>query len=235
VDVRGELVKLASPNAALLSARGTSAPEEISYESAGRAIQGWVVKPLGYERGRRYPLILDVQDAPRRMCGAEFNLRAQIFAGQGFVVLCANTRGTPGFGEEFGSLLRTRNPGDDFDDLVRGADQLVAQGLADTKKVHIIGGVSAAWAIGQTERFRSAVAIDPVLFGADPQRSPMLYTENFRTPTLVIETGTGPGATEFYAALESRRVDSALVSLPRAHLPSHCVLQLEAILRWLAR
>jgi dipeptidyl aminopeptidase/acylaminoacyl peptidase len=42
------------------------------------------------------------------MCGGEFRLRAQIFAARGFVVLCANPRGTPGYGEEFGNLIRSR-------------------------------------------------------------------------------------------------------------------------------
>jgi dipeptidyl aminopeptidase/acylaminoacyl peptidase len=231
VDVRGEPAKLASPNGALLAARETHTPEEIQWTSAGHAIQGWVVKPPG----RGSPLILDVQDSPRRMCGAEFNLRAQIFAARGSAVLCANTRGTPGFGEEFASVLRTRNPGDDFDDLMRGADYLAEQGLADPAKVHIMGGVLAAWAIGQTNRFRSAVAIDPVLFGGDPQRSPMFYADNFRTPALVIDTGMGPGASELYTALKSRRVDSAFVSFPAPRRPSHDVLQLETILNWLAR
>jgi acylaminoacyl-peptidase len=165
------------------------------------------------------------------MCGAEFNLRSQIFAARGFAVLCANPRGTPGFGEEFASLLRSRNPGDDFDDLMRGADYLINQGIADAGRIHIIGGVTAAWAIGQTERFRSAVAIDPVLFGADPQRSPMFHADSFRTPTLVIDTGAGPGAAELHAALQARRIESPLVSLP-SRSPA---LQLETILSWLAR
>jgi dipeptidyl aminopeptidase/acylaminoacyl peptidase len=227
VDVRGEPMKLISPNAPLLAARETHPPEEIHWTSAGHDIQGWLVRPPG----QRLPLILDVHDAPRSMCGAEFNLRAQIFAARGFAVLCANTRGTPGFGEEFASLLRSRNPGDDFDDLMRGADSLVSQGIADPARVHLIGGITAAWAIGQTERFRSAVAIDPVLFAADPQRSPMFYIDRFRTPTLIIDTGAGPGASELYGALQSRRIDSALISLPRRS-PE---LQLQAILSWLAR
>jgi dipeptidyl aminopeptidase/acylaminoacyl peptidase len=227
VDVRGEPVKLAVPNGPLMAARETRDVEEIHWASAGRTIQGWLVRPPG----ERLSLILDVQDGPRRMCGPEFNLRSQIFAARGFAVLCANTRGTPGFGEEFAGLLRSRNPGDDFDDLMRGADYLVSQGIAEPAKIHIIGGITVAWAIGQTERFRSAVAIDPVLFGADPQRSPMFHADSFRTPTLVIDTGAGPGAAELHSALQARRVDSPLVSL----LPRSPTLQVETILSWLMR
>lgn len=221
VDVPGAPALLASPNAPLLAARNTSAPEEIHFPSAGRAIQGWITRPPGFDRARRYPLVLDVRDAPRRMCGLGFDLRAQILAARGFVVLCANPRGTPGFGEEFGNLLRTRDPGDDFDDLMRGADYLIAQGFIDPARMHIIGGPLAAWAIGQTDRFRSAVAVDPpAVNGTDPER--------LHTPTLVIDTGTGKGAYDMYSALRARRIDTELL---RVWGPQ----QLEAILSWLAR
>ncbi|HTS65934.1 MAG TPA: prolyl oligopeptidase family serine peptidase [Candidatus Acidoferrales bacterium] len=229
VDVAGAPSTLASPNADLLAARITSPPEEIRFPSDGRTIQGWIVKPPAFDRARRYPLILDVQDAPRRMCGVEFSLRTQILAARGFVVLCANPRGTPGFGEEFGNLLRARDPGDDFDDLMRAADYLVAKGLADPARIHIIGGLLAAWAIGQTDRFRSAVAVDPVVvYGGGPLRSPINYADNFRTPTLVIDTGVGPGASALYSALQARRIDTELLTLSGAP-------QLESILSWLTR
>ena len=91
------------------------------------------------------------------MYGVDFNLRAQIFAARGFVVLCANPRGTPGYGEVFGNLLRTRDPGDDFDDLMRGVDFVAAKGYIDTSRLAVAGGLVAAWAIGHTDRFRRAV------------------------------------------------------------------------------
>ena len=46
------------------------------------------------------------------MYGPGFDLPAQIFAARGYAVLCANPRGTPGYGEAFGNLLPTGVPGD---------------------------------------------------------------------------------------------------------------------------
>ena len=235
-DVRGAGAILAAPNAGLLAARATSAAEEIEFPSAGRTIQAWIVKPPAFELGRRYPLIVDVQDSPRRMCGIEFSLRTQIFAAHGFVVLCANPRGTPGFGEEFGNLLRTRDPGDDFDDLMAGVDYLARQGFVDPARVHVIGGLLAAWAIGQTDRFRSAVAVDPVVvYGAAPDRSPIFYADQFHTPTLVIDRGAGTGAIDLYSALRARRIETALVHDPGEQTPTRQDAQMQAILDWFQR
>jgi len=92
-----EVAKLAAPNAALLAERQAGAMEEIHYDS----LQAWLVKPPGFDAAGKHPLLLDIQDAPRSMYGAEFQFRAQFFAARGYVVLCANQRGTPGYGEPF--------------------------------------------------------------------------------------------------------------------------------------
>ena len=196
------------------------------------------------------------------MCGSEFRLRAQIFAACGFVVLCANPRGTPGYGEEFGNLIRSRFPGDDFDDLMRGVDHLIAQGYIDPARLSISGGLLAAWAIGHTNRFRAAVVRHAVAdwvtdvahapdgiqraaawMGAMPwddpeqyvQHSPVYFAGNFRTPTLVLAGDIDPGAEELYFALQARKVDSALLRLGEEERPSRVILEWEAVLGWLEK
>jgi acylaminoacyl-peptidase len=236
VDVPGAPVPLVGVDAPLIAARATSMPEEIQFSSAGKSIQGWIVKPPALDSGRRYPLVLDVQDEPRRMCGGEFDLRAQILAARGFVVLCANPRGIPGFGEEFANLLATRNPGDDFDDLMRGADYMAAEPFIDPTRIHILGGMVAAFAVGKTERFRSAVAVDPVVVIPErPQLSPILLAQNFRTPTLVVDTAFTSGARQLYDALQGRHVESAFLAVPQPSAPSRRVLLMDALAAWLSR
>ena len=170
------------------------------------------------------------------MCGPEFRWRAQFFAARGFVVLCANPRGTPGYGEEFGNLIRSRFPGDDFDDLMRGVDHLIAKGFVDPAKLTIKGGLLAAWAIGHTARFHAAIAIRPIAdwatevasapdglyraaawMGAMPwddpdqyvKHSPLYFAGNFKTPTLVISAGRDPGS----------RPASLRPSVPQSRVP----------------
>src|SRR5262249_25950957 len=189
-----------------------------------------------FDAARKYPLVLDVRDSPRRMCGVEFDLRTQVLAARGFVVLCANGRGTPGFGEEFANLLATSNPGDDFDDPIRAAAYLATQTYIDAARIDIMVGMLAAFAIGQTERFRSAIAVDPEVVLLDrPKLSAIVFAENFKTATLVVDTTFGPGARQLYDALQQRKVESALMSIPDAGAPGRRVLFLETILGWLER
>jgi dipeptidyl aminopeptidase/acylaminoacyl peptidase len=247
VDSITQPVTLAAPNERLLAERDLGGVEEMSYASEGRTIQAWLVKPASFDASKKYPLLVDVADDPRRMYGVEFQLRAQMFAARGFVVLCANPRGAPGYGEEFGSLLRTRNPGDDFDDLMRGVDTAVAKGYVDGQRVAIAGGLVAAWAIGHSTRFYRAVARRPivdwtaaperaaealgVMAWEDPElyvkRSPIFAAQNFRTPTLILAGEAEAQSEMLYEALRARGVEAAML---RAADP---VVELETVAAWL--
>ncbi len=260
VDVTSEAVTVASPNQRFLSEREAGAVEEIEFSSDGHTIQAWLVKPPAFDAAKKYPLLLDVQDGPRRMCGVEFRLRAQIIAALGFVVLCANPRGTPGYGEQFGSLLRTRYPGDDFDDLMRGVDFVSGKGFIDPQRLAVSGGLLAAWTIGHTDRFSSAIARRPITnwatnvatapdglrhatlwMGAMPwddpdqyvKHSPIVFAKNFKTPTLILAGDPDPESDELYFALQTQKVESALVRIPSTGRPGEVVLELETVLGWL--
>jgi acylaminoacyl-peptidase len=262
VDVESQPVTLASPNARLLAEREIGAVEEIAYASDGQTIQGWIVKPPRFDPAGKYPLLVDAQDSPRAMCGVEFRLRAQIFAARGFVVLCANPRGTPGYGEQFGRLLKTRYPGNDFDDLMRGVDFLISKECIDARRLAISGSLLTAWAIGHTDRFHAAIARRPISdfavhvttqpdgarralewMGAmpweDPQQyvthSPIYFAGNFKTPTLVLAGESDPGSDSLYFALRAKKVDAALVRLPSSGKPGEQVLEMETVLAWLER
>lgn len=239
-----DAVALARPAQALLAGRQTGTVEAMTYDSGGQTVQSWLVKPPNFDASKKYPLLVDIRDGPRGMYGPQFNLRAQIFAARGYVVLCANPRGTPGYGEAFGNLLPTGVPGDPYDDLMRGVDAALAKGYIDPRRLMVVGSLTAAWAIGHTDRFAAAVVRHPIPawfagIGASPdeflKHSPLFFAQNFRTPTLVLARDTDDGTGELYAALQSRHVDSALVRLPDAPRPSERILELETLLGWLGR
>ncbi len=238
-----EAATLARPSQPLAE-RLIGSVEAMPYESAGRTIQAWLVKPPNFDAARKYPLLVYIREGPRRMCGPEFDLRAQIFAARGYVVLCANPRGTPGYGEAFGNLLSSGVPGDPFDDLMRGVDAALAKGCIDPRRIVLVGSLEAAWAIGHTDRFAAAVVRHPIPgwftgIGNAPEEflkhSPLYFARNFRTPTLVLAPETDAGAAALYSALQARHVDAALVRLPDAPRPSERILELETVLGWLGR
>jgi acylaminoacyl-peptidase len=263
VDVPSEATTIAAVNTAWLASREAGAVEEVGYSSGVYTIQGWVVKPPGFDGSKKYPLILDILDGPGTMYGAEFNLRAQLLASHGFVVLCINPRGSVGYGEQFGNLLPTRFPGDDFDDLMRGVDYLLPKGYIDEKRLMVVGGLTAAWSIGHTDRFRAAVLRRPVVDWATDvatrpdgtrraahwmqaapwenpgryiSRSPLYSAKEFKTPVLVLAgERDDPESQELAFALRARQVETELLRLPDPERPSTQIVELDATLAWFDR
>jgi acylaminoacyl-peptidase len=261
IDLPGGATTIYAPNEHLLAEREIGAMEEMHYQSDGRSIQAWLVMPPGFDAAKRYPLLLDLRDSPRAMYGYEFQLRAQMFAAAGFVVLLANPRGAPGYGEEFGNLLATRNPGDDAADLLRGVDAAVGKGFIDPKRITISGALAAAWILTRSDRFTAAVLRDPIAdrtaeiaLASDPlrrafselgalpwsdpaqywQHSPIYFAGGLKTPTLIVTRAGDVQAREIRLAFEARKVDSALIDLP-APEDAHEIAALEAEIGWLKR
>jgi acylaminoacyl-peptidase len=260
IDLPGGVATLAAPNEHLLAERTWEAPEEIHFTSSGTSVQAWLVKPPHFDANQKYPLVVDIQDAPRAMYGTEFQFRAQVLAAQGYVVLCANPRGTPGYGETFGELLKSRLPGDDADDLLKGVEFVVSKGYIDPKKVSVVGGLVAAWLIGHSERFSAAVLRRPIVdwtadvltspegrrratywLGGWPwddpdhylKHSPVYFTPNIKTPTLVLAGEHDVESEEFFGALNVQKVPAEMVRLGNS--PKDRVVELQATLAWLGR
>jgi dipeptidyl aminopeptidase/acylaminoacyl peptidase len=260
VDVEPEPQVAAAPNEGLLAGRELAGAEEMEFGSDGHTIQAWLIRPVPFEAAHKYPLLVDVADDPRRMYGVEFEARAQMLAAAGYAVLHVNPRGTPGYGEEFGALLRTRYPGDDFDDLMRGVDAAVGRGWVDGDRVYIAGGLLAAWAMGHTNRFRGAIARHPVMdwtadvaLRADGTRraaewmeampwedaeqyvkhSPIYFAGKFRTPALILAGKEDAESEELYFALRARQVEVEMVRLPEK--PGARVLEMKAMVGWMGR
>jgi len=158
-----------SVNADILAARDIGDVEEIWYPSShdGRQIQGWIIKPPGFDPSRRYPLILEIHGGPFANYGDRFDYEKQMMAARGYVVLYTNPRGSTSYGAEFGNLIHHAYPGDDFYDLDSGVDAVIERGYVDPDRVFVTGGsgggVLTSWMIGRTDRFRSAVTVYPVI------------------------------------------------------------------------
>jgi acylaminoacyl-peptidase len=262
VDLPGGVTALAAPNDELLAARDIAAAEEFRYDSAGRGIQAWLTRPARFDPARAYPLIVDVEDQPGAMRGVEPRLETQLLAARGWLVLTLNPRGTPGYGEGFANLLPTAYPDGAFEDAMRGVDAVLAKGLGDARRIAMVGGLLASWALGHGGRLRAVVVTEPVadlagrawrgpaslrrmtaLLGAAPCEDPQLYAKHsplssapdFKTPALVIARPGDMAAAALATALAARQVDSAVLSLSPEQNPEHRVLEWQGILAWLEK
>jgi dipeptidyl aminopeptidase/acylaminoacyl peptidase len=211
------MTQLTRVNEDLLGRIKLGAVEELWYTSSnGTKVQGWVVKPPGFERTKKYPMIMEIHGGPHGMYNGAFNYMFQNFAANGYVVLYTNPRGSTGYGTDFGNAINLRYPGVDYEDLMAGVDTVVARGYVDDKRMFVGGcsggGVLSSWVIGHTTRFAGAAVRCPVMdwlsfagqtdipfftynffekpFWEDPKRwleqSSLMYVGNVRTPTVIM-------------------------------------------------
>ncbi|HXT16034.1 MAG TPA: S9 family peptidase [Gemmatimonadaceae bacterium] len=208
--------QLTAVNDDVLAGKELAQTEEIWYTSKdGLKIQGWVVKPAGFDPSKKYPLILDIHGGPQSMYNVGFSFPRQDHAANGYIVLYTNPRGSTGYGEKFTNEIKNAYPGKDFDDLMAGVDTVVGRGYIDTKNMFVYGcsggGVLTSWTVGHTDRFAAAAALCPVIdwisfvgetdgagwygnfekpFWEDPseylRRSPIMYVGHVKTPTLLM-------------------------------------------------
>lgn len=143
--------------------------EELWWPSShdGLDIHGWIIKPPGFDPGRKYPLILEIHGGPFANYGDRFDIEKQSMASAGYVVLYTNPRGSTSYGEEFGNLIHHSYPGNDFFDLDSGVDAAIDLGYVDPDQLYITGGsgggVLSSWSIGKTDRYRAAAVLYPVI------------------------------------------------------------------------
>jgi len=137
-------------------------PEPFWVASAdGRQIHGWIMKPIGFESGKTYPMVLEIHGGPFGMYGETMMHEFQLLAARGYVVLATNPRGSTGYGDDFAGQLFRAWGKHDFPDLMAAVDWAVGQGYVDEARMGVTGGSYGGfmtnWVIGHTDRFAAAV------------------------------------------------------------------------------
>jgi dipeptidyl aminopeptidase/acylaminoacyl peptidase len=152
--------------------------EVITWKSSdGLEVEGILVKPVGFQPGRRYPLVTVVHGGPTGAHTNGYKVSAgdsgQHWAGQGWAVLYPNPRGSTNYGERF---MRGNIPdwgGGDYRDIMAGVDAVMARGIADPDKLAVMGwsygGYMTCWIVSQTGRFKAA------MMGAGLSDLPSMY------------------------------------------------------------
>jgi dipeptidyl aminopeptidase/acylaminoacyl peptidase len=149
----------ANPFRALNSASGVSwkAPD-------GLDIEGWLLSPRA---SAPHPLIMFAHGGPvwhwhPRWLG-RWGVSALMLLKRGYALFYPNPRGSSGRGKGFIRPVYGDMGGNDARDLLAGVDSLIAGGVADAKRLGIMGnsygGFMTSWLIGQDERFAAAVSI----------------------------------------------------------------------------
>jgi dipeptidyl aminopeptidase/acylaminoacyl peptidase len=159
---------LTNVTAPLTAGRALAEPERFTAVSAdGSEVEAWMMRPLGFEPGRRYPVLLNIHGGPFSQYGNKFFDEFQVFADAGYVVLYSNPRGSSGYSEEWGRAIRGPVEGGpgwgtvDYEDVMAVVDEALRRyEFCDADRVGVLGGsyggYMTSWIVSHTDRFAAA-------------------------------------------------------------------------------
>ncbi len=143
-----------------------SKPEKFNFRNdLGQMVEYWVMKPIGFKAGEKYPLLLEMHGGPSAMWGpgeASMWHEYQYFCAKGYGVVYCNPRGSGGYGEAFLKANMNDWGNGPMRDVLTALDKTVAQGWVNTSKLLLTGGsyagYLAAYILGNDQRFAAACA-----------------------------------------------------------------------------
>ncbi|HET6893606.1 MAG TPA: S9 family peptidase [Pyrinomonadaceae bacterium] len=160
--------KLTSLNEALWNQLKLSQVERFTYKSADNFdIDGFIVKPVDWQEGKKYPLVLSIHGGPAAMYGVDWFHEFQGYAARGYAVLYTNPRGSTGYGQKFERAIVGEWGGKDYVDVMNGVDAaLTRYPWIDSARMGVTGGSYGGyltnWIVGHTDRFKAAVTLRSV-------------------------------------------------------------------------
>jgi dipeptidyl aminopeptidase/acylaminoacyl peptidase len=211
--------KVTSFNDKLNAEVAWSDAERFTYQSVGGLeIEGWLMKPYGYEPGKKYPLALYIHGGPHSQYNEGWFDEFQNLAAEGMWVLYTNPRGSSGYGADFTYASLHRWGAEDYDDLMKAVDIAARRPDVDSTRMGVTGGsyggFMTAWITTKTNRFKAAQADRMISewtywYGASDAQgltefefagkpwdnfamydslSPIRHVTSVRTPTLIVQS-----------------------------------------------
>lgn len=190
-------VQLTEVNAEVAS-RDVARQETITWPSlkGGPASDGVVTYPIGYQSGKKYPLVLYIHGGPTANSKQTWSGFSQLFAAQGWMVFEPNYRGSDNLGNTYEAAIRNdagQGPGED---VMAGLALLEKGGAIDENHIAVsgwsYGGFMTSWLLGHSSIWKASVdgaAVNDWVdmynlsdgnvtvadnFGGSPYRSPAL-------------------------------------------------------------
>lgn len=208
--------RVSNYNTDALNGKYIATPEPLNFVNQGQEIHGFVMKPIDFIPGKKYPVILDVHGGPKCAYGAVLFHEMAYWTGLGYFVIYCNPTGSDGRGSFMNILGKYGTI--DYEDIMAFCDaalkaypEMDADNFFETGGSY--GGFMTNWIIGHTDRFRACVSQRSisnwtsfygvsdigVSFSEDQNaasiwpsvekmwwHSPMKYADKCTTPTLFI-------------------------------------------------
>lgn len=202
----------------MLRGKYVAQPDPLNLTACDHEVHGFILKPMDFEAGKKYPVIFDIHGGPKTVYGPVFYHEMQYWASRGYFVIFCNPTGSDGRGAFMD--IRGKYGTVDFDDLMAFCDEALAKypemdadNLFETGGSY--GGFMTNWIIGHTDRFRACVSQRSIsnwtsFYGVsdigpdfsedqcgstiwpDVEKfwwhSPMKYADKVKTPTLFLHS-----------------------------------------------
>ena len=146
-------------NDAMLRGKYVAQPDPLNLTASDHEVHGFILKPMNFEAGKKYPVIFDIHGGPKTVYGPVFYHEMQYWASRGYFVIFCNPTGSDGRGAFMD--IRGKYGTVDFDDLMAFCDEALAKypemdadNLFETGGSY--GGFMTNWIIGHTDRFQAA-------------------------------------------------------------------------------
>ena len=150
-------------NRSLLAELDLGAIEEVNIKTPGGSeLQGWILRPPGFDPAVQYPSVLEIHGGPQTQYGRVFMHEFYFLAAQGYIVHWCNPRGSQGYGEAFSGAIFNNWGSVDYDDIMAWTDFVQQLPYIDSQRMGVTGGsyggYMTATIISRTPRFKAAVA-----------------------------------------------------------------------------
>lgn len=157
-------VQLSHFNEEWMAERTVNPAEEITWTvEDGTEIQGWVIKPVGYEEGNSYPMVLKIHGGPHSYYGNTWFQAFHTLSASGMFVFYPNPRGSSSYGHDFTYATKEQWGLMDEEDFMTGIDAVLEKYPdIDPDRIGVgggsYGGFMTNWLTARfPDRFKAAV------------------------------------------------------------------------------
>ncbi|MFL5778106.1 MAG: prolyl oligopeptidase family serine peptidase [Chloroflexota bacterium] len=119
----GRQRRLTNLNATTMRAVEIGEAEQFTFAGwNGETVHGYLVKPVGFDPTRRYPIAFIVHGGPQSTISNDWHYRwnPQVYAGAGYAVVMIDFHGSTGYGRAFTDSIRDDWGGKPLEDLQKG-------------------------------------------------------------------------------------------------------------------